>query len=134
MQADRHFDNIDRSLRAALARLTRGISPYALAAACIDWSVHDLRSPGVQLDVAARLMESARRIGLYCASQIAGRPTEPPFDTDGGSAWQQDPAWSQAPLDLMRQWHLALTDAAMLAATTPRWTRNICAACFSTTG
>jgi polyhydroxyalkanoate synthase len=48
----RQFESIDRSLRAIIARLTQGISPYALSAADVDCGVHFARCPGAQMDVA----------------------------------------------------------------------------------
>jgi polyhydroxyalkanoate synthase subunit PhaC len=120
-----HFEAVDRSLRAALARLTQGLSPYALAAAYTDWGVHYLRSPGTQTDVSLRLLESAWRITLYAAARFQGQSAEPPFDINGSTSWQKDGLWSQFPMDIVRQWHMALTDAAVLAAIAPRGMETI---------
>ncbi len=120
-----HFDTIDRSLRAALARVTQGLSPYAIGAAYADWLVHYLRSPGAQLDVAFRLAESTKRIMLHAALQSADKPGEPPFPPNGWAQWEKDGLWNQPPWSLLRQWHLALTDAALLAAEAPRGMESI---------
>jgi polyhydroxyalkanoate synthase len=121
----RKFETIDRGVRAAMAKATQGLSPYAIAAALVDWAVHYAISPGAQMDVAARLMESARRIGLYAAARAAGQKPEPPFDTNGWTVWQKDGLWSELPLDLVRQCYLAITDASLLAATAPRGMEKI---------
>jgi polyhydroxyalkanoate synthase subunit PhaC len=124
-QSDLHYETVDKSLRAALARLTQGISPYALGIAWLDWAIHYLRSPGAQLDVLHRLNESLQRIGLYTLMKAAGRDSPPPFPGNGRVASQTDGLWADLPMDLMRQFHLALTDAAMLAATAPRGMESI---------
>ena len=117
---DRHFETLDRSQRAAWARLTQGISPYALAAAYIDWAIHFAISPGSQMDVAMRVAENARRLWLYAAARLAGEKPDVPFPSNGWSGFEQDDMWSELPMDLVRQWHQSLADAAMLATAAPR--------------
>ncbi|WP_426613196.1 PHA/PHB synthase family protein [Bradyrhizobium sp. McL0616] len=52
-------DAIDRSFHAALARLTGGVSPAALALAFADWQLHLLASPGKQASLAGQAMQNA---------------------------------------------------------------------------
>lgn len=125
MNLERQYETVDRSLRASLARLTQGISPYAIGSALMDWTAHYLRSPGAQLDVMRRLATSAQRIGLHAMTQMTGRDGPAPFQPNGGTAYQHDGLWSKPPLELWQQWHLALTDAAMLAVTAPRGMESI---------
>jgi polyhydroxyalkanoate synthase len=122
---ERHYETIDRSLRAALARFTQGISPYALAAAYADWAIHYLRSPGAHLDVLQNLSESLQRIGLYALTRTAGHGSPSPFQTNDRGAYEKDKLWTELPMDVLRQWHLALSDAARLAATAPRGMEGI---------
>lgn len=117
---ERHFETLDRSQRAALARLTQGISPYALASAYVDWAVHFAISPGSQLDVFGRMAENTRRLWLYAAARFAGNKPDEPFPPNGWRGLQDDGMWSELPMDLVRQWHLALNDVALLAAQAPR--------------
>lgn len=116
----RQFESLDRSQRAAQAKFTQGISPYALSAAFVDWAVHFSLSTGTQLDVLARAAENARRIWLYAAARASGQTAELPFPPNGWAGFQQDELWSTFPMDMIRQWHLALTDVALLAAESPR--------------
>ena len=58
---------IDRSVHAATARFTAGLSPMALVGAYIDWAAHLAFSPGKQLQAGAK-----RPSGSRCAS-----PTTP---------------------------------------------------------
>ncbi len=116
----RHFETLDRSQRATLAKLTQGVSPYALSAAVVDWAVHFAMSSGTQLDVLTRAADNTMRLWLYGAARASGQEAELPFAPNGWAGFQDDELWSQFPMDMIRQWHLALTDVALLAAETPR--------------
>ena len=54
--------NIDRALRAALGRLTGGISPHATSAAMADWALHLMRAPGRQLELAERAAGNTAKV------------------------------------------------------------------------
>ena len=121
----RHFEALDRAERAALAHVTQGISPYALCSAYLDWATHYAMSPGTQLDVAERAAENAGKLWLYAAAKMSGQSPEPPFPANGWSSFQEDPAWSVPPLDLLRQWYLGLGHLALFAAEAPRGMETI---------
>ena len=123
--APRHFEALDRAERAALAHVTQGISPYALWSAYLDWATHYAMSPGTQLDVAERAAENAGKLWLYAAAKMSGQNPEPPFTPNGRASFQEDPAWSAPPLDLIRQWYLGLGHLALLAAEAPRGMETI---------
>src|SRR6266567_2751936 len=57
--SDAAVDAIDRTLHAALARFTGGVSPAALALAFSDWQLHLLASPGKQASLAAQAIQNA---------------------------------------------------------------------------
>lgn len=123
--APRHFEALDRAERAALAHVTQGISPYALWSAYLDWATHYAMSPGTQLDVAERAAENAGKLWLYAAAKMSGQNPDPPFPSNGRASFQEDPAWSAPPLDLIRQWYLGLGHLALLAAEAPRGMETI---------
>ena len=123
--SSRHFEALDRAQRAALAHVTQGISPYALWSAYLDWATHYAMSPGTQLDVAERAAENAGKLWLYAAEKMSGQNPEPPFPSNGTSGFQDDPAWSALPLDLLRQWYLGLGHLALFAAEAPRGMETI---------
>jgi polyhydroxyalkanoate synthase len=96
---------IDRSLSAATARLTLGLSPKALAAAYLDWAAHLVTSPGKQMQLAEKAVRKWQRLARYathCALQPPGSvpccieplPQDKRFDGD---------AWARWPYNLIHQ-------------------------------
>lgn len=101
---DSQYKNIDKSLHAAMSKLTAGLSPSALMAAYADWAVHLASSPGKQ----SQLIEKAARKSFRLAG-LNNSPTEPngenepcieplPFDKRFS-----DDAWKKWPFNLMYQ-------------------------------
>jgi len=86
----------DRTLHAALGRMTSGISPAALALAWTDWTLHLAQSPGKWARLSEKALRKAGRFGDY-AARAAGGETQPciaPLPQDrrfSGEAWQQWP-------------------------------------------
>ncbi|MBS0518483.1 MAG: polyhydroxyalkanoic acid synthase [Proteobacteria bacterium] len=88
---------IDRSLHAALARMTLGLSPAAVGAAYLDWAVHLTASPGKRLDLAIEAAKQAVRFSNYAWSAsvqpsaphvVEPQPQDHRFVAEG---WQQWP-------------------------------------------
>ncbi|MBW6398359.1 alpha/beta fold hydrolase [Roseomonas sp. HJA6] len=104
------FRTLDRSLRAAEARLTRGLSPTAIGEAWHDWAVHLSRAPGKRMELAARAWIQAMRWLLWlrqAATQQHAPPLIPPNNGDGRFT---DPAWQGFPFNAMVQAHLLTED------------------------
>jgi len=89
---------IDKSLHAAMARITSGLSPSALMAAYADWAVHLASSPGKQAHLIEKANKKSARLAGYlgeCSSPQ--NTTEPcieplPFDKRfSNEAWQKWP-------------------------------------------
>ncbi|MBW8269908.1 alpha/beta fold hydrolase [Caldovatus sp. SYSU G05006] len=98
------FETLDRSLRAAQARATQGISPLALAAPWLDWAVNLAGAPGKRLSLALHAQVLAARYALWLARSALGREAEPvaaPSD-----ARFADPGWSLFPFNAVAQAHL----------------------------
>jgi len=101
---DSRYTNIDKTLHAAMSKLTSGLSPSALMAAYADWAVHLASSPGKQ----SHLIEKAARKSLRLAGFIGesteqksqnGPCIEPlPFDKRFS-----DEAWKKWPFNLLYQ-------------------------------
>ena len=71
-------DITDRSLHAAIARFTNGLSPAALAHAYLDWATHLAYSPGKQLQLVDKAMRKAVRFTNYaCRCAMGGGKADP---------------------------------------------------------
>jgi len=66
-------DITDRSLHAAVARFTGGLSPAALTQAYLDWATHLANAPGKRLQLVDKAIRKAIRFGNY-VSRFAGGP------------------------------------------------------------
>ena len=110
-------DVVDRSLHAATARITMGLSPAALMAASMDWMIHLAGSPGRQMQLMQEAAELGTKFATY-AMQCGAAPStqtrcvEPsPHDKRfAGDKWRQWPfnLISQSFL-LQEQWWASAT-------------------------
>ncbi len=109
-------DITDRSLHAALARFTGGLSPAALGSAYLDWAVHLAGAPGKRLQLLDKAIRKSVRFANYamrCA--LEGGRSEcciEPLAQDrrfAGDNWQTWPFnfISQAFLLQQQWWHNA---------------------------
>ena len=109
---------IDRSLSAATARVTAGLSPIALAGAYLDWASHLAVSPGKRWQLAEKAAKKAARFGTYAARRAFRDDVDPCIEPLPQDKRFADPAWREPPFDcvyqaflLMQQWwHNAVTD------------------------
>jgi poly[(R)-3-hydroxyalkanoate] polymerase subunit PhaC len=111
-------DITDRSLHAAIARFTFGLSPAALAKAYFDWATHLAVSPGKRMQLVEKAARKSIRFANYAirsASQgvvpsycIEPLPQDRRFD---GADWQKPPFNFMAQAFLLQQqwWHNATT-------------------------
>ena len=117
------FDALDRSVHAAIARWTGGLSPAALALAFADWRLHSAVSPGRQLSLAREAINDMLRLtrtATHWSSEF--RPwsliSPPPADHRF-----VEPDWELLPFNMLAQtflltekwWHSATTEVPGLA-------------------
>jgi polyhydroxyalkanoate synthase len=110
-------DITDRSLHAAIARFTNGLSPAALAHAYLDWATHLAYSPGKQLQLVDKAMRKTVRFTNYvcrCSMGSGADPCIEPLPQDKrfvGEAWKQWPYNFIYQSFLLNQqwWHSATT-------------------------
>jgi polyhydroxyalkanoate synthase len=91
------YDTLDRATRAAMARLTGGISLHAAMAAWTDWALHLSRAPGRQAELAEIARDSWLRLSM---TAVGMRPEE--NDAPSMSPHVEDhrfdhPGWSTPP-------------------------------------
>lgn len=111
-------DLTDRSLHAAIARFTMGLSPAALAEAYLDWATHLIFSPGKRLQLIDKAARKALRLANYaqrCAFERENaQPCIEPLPQDKrftAGDWQKWPYNFLYQTFLLNQqwWHNATT-------------------------
>jgi len=111
-------DITDRSLHAAAARFTFGLSPAALAKAYYDWATHLFFSPGKRLQLVDKAARKSMRFANYAFRYASEGGTVPPciepLPQDhrfAGADWQKPPFnfIYQAFLLQQQWWHNATT-------------------------
>ncbi|MGE5105708.1 MAG: PHA/PHB synthase family protein [Betaproteobacteria bacterium] len=108
---------VDRSLHAATARFTGGLSPIALADAYLDWAAHLAFLPGKRYQLAEKAAKKAARLAGYAASRALASDTEPCIMALPQDRRFDAPAWRTPPFDVLYQafllvqqwWHNAAT-------------------------
>jgi len=111
-------DITDRSLHAAVARLTGGLSPAALVEAYLDWATHLAFAPGKRLQLLVKALRKTTRFTNYayrCAVEGGNaQPCIEPLPQDRrfvGDEWQKWPFNFIYQSFLLQQqwWHNATT-------------------------
>jgi polyhydroxyalkanoate synthase len=108
----------DRSIHAAAARFTMGLSPAALAEACSDWATHLAFSPGKRFHLVDKANRKALRFAnyayRYAVEQGGAQPCIEPLHQDRRFV---DDGWQKWPFDFIYQafllnqqwWHNSTT-------------------------
>jgi len=109
---------VDRSVHAATARFTAGLSPMALIGAYMDWAAHVAFAPGKQMRLVEKAVKKTIRLANYASRHALRRdgvePCIVPLPQDrrfAGKAWQ-DPPYDviyQSFLLTQQWWHNAMT-------------------------
>jgi polyhydroxyalkanoate synthase len=111
-------DITDRSLHAAVARFTAGLSPAALTYAYLHWATHLADAPGKRLQLVDKATRKASRFANYAMRYaLSGGHADPciePLPQDkrfAGEAWQRWPYNFMYQGFLLNQqwWHNATT-------------------------
>ncbi|MEO1204880.1 MAG: alpha/beta fold hydrolase [Pseudomonadota bacterium] len=111
-------DVIDRSVHAATAHFTLGLSPAALSAAYLDWATHLAASPGTQTRLVEKAIRKSVKLARYtAASALYGGQTGPCIEPLPQDRRFENEAWQQWPYTFIYQsfllqqqwWHNATT-------------------------
>jgi polyhydroxyalkanoate synthase len=108
---------VDRSMHAATARFTAGLSPIAFADAYLDWASHLAFLPGKRMQLVEKAIKKIFRFGNHAMQRAGGIDVEPcilPLQQDHRF---DDPRWQEPPFNLIYQsflltqqwWHNAMT-------------------------
>ena len=91
-------DFTDRSLHAAAAHFTAGLSPAALAQAYLDWATHLANAPGKRMQLVDKALRKGLRFANYAVRCAMGGGTAEhciePLPQDrrfAGEAWHRWP-------------------------------------------
>lgn len=99
--------SIDRALRAALGRITHGISPTSLALAYVDWALHFAKSPGKWQRLVEKAIRKSLRLNGYisrCMSDPAcGKHCAPCIEPLPQDRRFRDERWQQWPFNIIYQ-------------------------------
>jgi polyhydroxyalkanoate synthase subunit PhaC len=113
--------SIDQVVNVALARMTGGLAPAALANAYFDWAMHLAFSPGKQAELLAKGLRKWMRLGGYFTRTfreqdefdacIKPLPQDHRFDAQQWQHWPYDILY-QSFLLTQQWWHNATTGIA----------------------
>lgn len=101
-------DDCDVRLRALVAPLTNGVSPYAGLQAWTDWAFHLAISPWRVAAMTADAWIKAGEVARYALTPDPARTAAAPFAPDPADRRFRDEAWLQPPFDALAQAHLAM--------------------------
>jgi len=117
-------DTLDHAAGALVARATGGISPATLAQSFSDWWTHMAMSPGKQLTLAAKSARKTQRLADFAMRALEQDDPKPAIEPLPQDRRFRDPAWKEAPYNLISQafllnqqwWHAATTGVGGVSA------------------
>ncbi|WP_333826828.1 PHA/PHB synthase family protein [Pararhodobacter sp.] len=100
--------DLDRGVRAVMARLSGGVSTHSFIEAWTDWAFHMSNSPGRQLE----LYENARQNALKLVAHATNTSPDatPPFAPKPYDHRFNHPGWQKPPFQMWQQGFLAAQD------------------------
>jgi polyhydroxyalkanoate synthase len=101
---------LDRAVMAAMARMTGGVSPHAVADAWTDWWLHMARAPGRQLELLERAQQNGLKLINHSWDALLGHQTTAPFAPKAHDTRWTHPDWAKPPYSLWQQGFLATQD------------------------
>jgi polyhydroxyalkanoate synthase len=110
-------ETFDRAAVAAIAQFTSGLSPATLFQAFTDWALHLGVSPGKQLQLNAKVARKYMRLFDYMVRSAGDGEAALAIEPLPQDRRFADPAWKQAPFNIIAQafllnqqwWHAATT-------------------------
>ena len=96
-------DIVDRMMHAWQGRFTQSISPAALMMAFVDWSVHLANAPGKRAILMEKWARKWTRLAIYASHAAADPGCGPCIEPLPQDRRFGDPAWKQAPFNVISQ-------------------------------
>ncbi|SDJ44186.1 PHA/PHB synthase family protein [Lutimaribacter saemankumensis] len=110
-RADTHpYQDLDKMVRAVIARYSGGVSPYSVFQAWSDWAMHLSRAPGRRIELAELAARNAVKLGDFAAKTAMGQDPKPPFQPKKTDHRFNNDAWSDMPFAFWQQSFLATQD------------------------
>ncbi len=104
------YSDLDRHIHSAIARLTGGVSPYAISQAWSDWAIHTARAPGRQAELFGQAVQNVQQVSEFAAASAFGAAPEAPFPPKERDPRFDHPGWNSPPFSLWQQSFLAAQD------------------------
>ncbi|GGY56173.1 poly-beta-hydroxybutyrate polymerase [Parvularcula lutaonensis] len=110
-------DYLDRSVHAAVAKATGGVSPLSIAGSFLDWGAHFWFSPGKQMHIAFKGWDKLRRLTSYSFRLAGDLENEPCIEPLVQDRRFRAESWKSFPFNLIHQqflltqqfWHNVFT-------------------------
>ena len=96
------LEGLDRSINAAIGKVTLGTSPVGLAMTYFDWLAHLAASPGKQLQTLEHGIANAQRLGDYALRAASDPDTTPCIDPGRDHRFSHE-SWRRFPFNLIHQ-------------------------------
>ncbi len=94
---------LDRVSKAALARMTQGISPYYVTSVFFNWWLHLASSPGKQAQLVEKAAQKSMQLGLAASNSVMGRDAKPCIAPLLHDSRFDAPEWQQWPYNIAYQ-------------------------------
>jgi polyhydroxyalkanoate synthase len=101
---------VDAASKAALARMTGGVTPFGLTSKFFTWWLHAASSPGKQVQLADHAMRSWARFLGFAAHAAQSHEADPCIEPMEHDHRFDDAAWQRFPYNLMQQGFLLTQD------------------------
>jgi polyhydroxyalkanoate synthase len=105
-----HLENLDRMTNAALANLTAGVSPVALAISWFDWTAHLAASPGKQFQLGQELLDKVQAWNTYALEAALDHEATLPIQPARDDHRFAHEGWKHPPFNVISQAFLLTED------------------------
>ena len=103
---DESAEQMNQEFRAAIAKITKGMSPVALINAYVDWIGHLSLAPGKQLQLIQSFFNKLYRLGVYTAESIKSDHSEAELPSKVRDKSFSNESWSAFPFNIFSQSYL----------------------------